>query len=284
MPAPDDNMPDIVALIPSAGRATRIAPLPCSKEIFPLGLAHLEKTGSVRPKVVCHYLLEKMRLAGAKKGFIIVRHGKWDIPGYCGSGSFVDMDLAYLLVESSLGPPYSVDQAYPFVQHARIVFGFPDILFQPDDVFIRLLEKHKMTHADVVLGLFPTRDHQQMDMVQTQDDGRVAAMYLKPERTDLCFAWVCAVWSEKFTGFMHDYLHGVSPGLSAETANVVDAKGGVPRIGEISVGHVLQAALKQGIHIQSVAFPTGSYIDIGTPEGLNKALLAVLTEGNSVSS
>ena len=196
----------------------------------------------------------------------------------------MDMDLAYLLVETSLGPPYSVDQAYPFVQHARIVFGFPDILFQPDDVFIRLLEKHKMTHADVVLGLFPTRDHRQMDMVQTQKDGRVAAMYLKPDRTDLCFAWVCAVWSEGFTRFMHDYLQGASSGLSMESPDVVDTKSGASRIGEVSVGHVLQAALKQGIHIQSVAFPTGSYIDIGTPEGLNKALFTVLTERISVSS
>jgi glucose-1-phosphate thymidylyltransferase len=272
-------MSDIIALIPSAGRATRITPLPCSKEIFPLGLAPFGKEGGIRPKVVCHYLLEKMRLAGAKKGFIILRHGKWDIPGYCGSGSFVDMDLAYLLVEKSLGPPYSVDQAYAFVEHARVVFGFPDILFQPDDVFIRLLEKQKMTGADVILALFPTRDYQQMDMVQAKSDGRVVAMHLKPDQTDLCFAWVCAAWSTEFTRFMHDYLQGASPGQSAEPIDAIDEKISTVPMGEISVGHVFKAALQHGIHIQSVAFPTGSYVDIGTPEGLNKALRTVLAGG-----
>ncbi|HJR76059.1 MAG TPA: sugar phosphate nucleotidyltransferase [Nitrospiraceae bacterium] len=256
--------------------------MPCSKEIFPLGLAHLDKAGGVRPKVVCHYLLEKMRLGGAKKAFIILRHGKWDIPEYCGSGSFVDMNLAYLLVESSLGPPHSVDQAFPFVQHARVVFGFPDILFQPDDVFIHLLEKHKTTRADVVLGLFPTRDYRQMDMVQTEEDGRVVAIDLKPDRTDLRFAWICAAWSTAFTRFMHDYLQGGPMVKDAAFRDVADKE--ASSVEEMSVGHVLKAGLQHGLHIQSVTISTGSYIDIGTPHGLRKALQTVLSEGTSVSS
>jgi dTDP-glucose pyrophosphorylase len=269
---------EIIALVPSAGYATRIGPLPCSKEIFPLGLARLDNAGGIRPKVICHYLLEKMRRGGAKKGFIILRQGKWDIPGYCGNGSFVDMDLAYLLVETSLGPPYSLDQAFPFVQHARIVFGFPDILFQPNDVFVRLLEQHTATGADVVLALFPTRAHRQMDMVQTESDGRVVAIHLKPDRTDLHLAWVCAAWSSRFTRFVHDYLRSESTALNAQGDDTADAKAST---GELSVGHVLQAALKHGLHIQSVVFSNGSYIDIGTPQGLSKAIQTVLSEGIS---
>jgi dTDP-glucose pyrophosphorylase len=269
---------EIIALVPSAGYATRIGPLPCSKEIFPLGLARLENAGGIRPKVICHYLLEKMRRGGARKGFIILRQGKWDIPGYCGNGSFVDMDLAYLLVETSLGPPYSLDQAFPFVQHARIVFGFPDILFQPNDVFVHLVEQHTATGADVVLALFPTRAHRQMDMVQTESDGRVVAIHLKPDRTDLHLAWVCAAWSSRFTRFVHDYLRSESTALNAQGDDTADAKAST---GELSVGHVLQAALKHGLHIQSVVFSNGSYIDIGTPQGLSKAIQTVLSEGIS---
>jgi glucose-1-phosphate thymidylyltransferase len=275
---------EIIALIPSAGRAARITPLPCSKEIFPLGLAHLDKAGGVRPKVVCHYLLEKMRLGGAKKGFIVLRHGKWDIPEYCGSGSFVDMDLAYLLVETSLGPPYSVDQAFPFVQHARVVFGFPDILFQPDDVFIHLLEKLNTTRADVVLGLFPAPDYRQMDMVQIDVDGRVMGIHLKPDRTDSHFAWICAAWSTVFTRFMHNYLQDIPMVENAVSRDVADMEARASARQELSVGHVLKAALQDGLHIQSVTFPTGSYIDIGTPHGLKKALQSVMSEGTSVSS
>lgn len=263
---------EIIALLPSAGQATRIAPLPCSKEIFPIGLAHQEHTGGMRPKVICHYLLEKMRKAGAKKGFIILRQGKWDIPSYCGDGAFVDMDLAYLLVRTPLGVPYSLDQAFPFVQYARIVFGFPDILFQPDDVFVHLLEKHKTTQADVVLALFPTRDHRQMDMVQVDENGRVMAIYLKPNRTDLSLAWVCAAWSSQFTQFLHKYLHGSSTIHNAEPYEDAGMRIGDSSLQELSVGHVLQAALKHGLHIQSEVFSNGSYIDIGTPQGLGKAL------------
>jgi glucose-1-phosphate thymidylyltransferase len=272
---------EIIALVPSAGYATRITPLPCSKEIFPLGLAHINKVGDIRPKVICHYLLEKMRRGGAKKGFIILRQGKWDIPGYCGNGSFVDMDLAYLLVETSFGPPYSVNQAYPFVQHARIVFGFPDILFQPNDVFVQLLEQHTATGADIVLALFPTQDHRHMDMVQIESDGRVVAIHLKPERTDLHLAWVCAAWSSGFTRFLRDYLQRGPTVLNAQLHDTADAKTAESSVRELSVGHVLQAALKHGLHIQSVVFSNGSYIDIGTPQGLSKAIQTVISEGIS---
>ena len=280
----DADSSEIVALIPSAGQATRIAPLPCSKEILPLGLAYLDKAGGIRPKVICHYLLEKMRKAGAKKGFIILRQGKWDIPGYCGSGAFVDMDLAYLLAETPWGPPYSLDQAFSFVQRAQIVFGFPDILFQPDDVFVHLLAKHKATQADVVLALFPTDDHRHMDMVQTEGAGRVIAIHLKPFQTDLRFAWVCAVWSPRFTTFLHDYLQSISVAYDTETNEIDKARTSEPSAQELSVGHVLQAALEQGLHMQSVIFSNGSYVDIGTPQGLGRALRTVLSEETSISS
>jgi glucose-1-phosphate thymidylyltransferase len=62
---------EVVGLIPAAGQATRIAPLPCSKELYPVGFEiqnHEQK--EIRPKAVCQYLLEKMRLAGIKKAFI----------------------------------------------------------------------------------------------------------------------------------------------------------------------------------------------------------------------
>jgi glucose-1-phosphate thymidylyltransferase len=50
----------VIGLIPAGGQATRIAPLPCSKELFPLGFSSMNSGQGMRPKVVCHYLLEKM--------------------------------------------------------------------------------------------------------------------------------------------------------------------------------------------------------------------------------
>jgi glucose-1-phosphate thymidylyltransferase len=278
--AHDADSPEIIALIPSAGQAKRISPLPCSKEIFPLGLAYHNSAKDIRPKVVCQYLLEKMRRAGAKKGFIILRPGKWDIPGYCGDGAFVDMNLAYLMMGAPFGPPYSINQAFPFVKHARIMFGFPDILFEPDDVFVQLLDKQNATQADVVIALFPAHDSRHMDMVQVDSNGKVSAIYLKPLQTDLRLAWICAVWSATFTKFLQHHLEGTSiwRETSSETFDKPCFSEASPH--ELSIGHVLQAALQQGLDIQTVAFPKGRYLDIGTPEGLDKALSAVLLKNS----
>jgi glucose-1-phosphate thymidylyltransferase len=61
---------EVIGLIPAAGQATRIAPLPCSKELYSVGFSSMNSGQDLRPKVVCHYLLEKMRLAGIHKIYI----------------------------------------------------------------------------------------------------------------------------------------------------------------------------------------------------------------------
>ena len=101
---------EVIGLIPCAGHATRITPLPCSKEVLPVGLGRTSE-GFLRPKVVSHYLLEKMRRGGVSKAFFILRKGKWDIPQYYGNGAAVGMDLGYLVTDRTYGPPYTLDEA-----------------------------------------------------------------------------------------------------------------------------------------------------------------------------
>jgi glucose-1-phosphate thymidylyltransferase len=131
---------DVIGLLPAGGQATRLAPLPCSKELYPIGFRRVEESGELRPQAVSHYLLEKMRSAGITKAYFILRDGKWDIPAYFGDGSDLNMRLAYLTIRLSSSVPHTLDQAYSFVQHAVVAFGFPDILFQPRDAFVRLLK------------------------------------------------------------------------------------------------------------------------------------------------
>ena len=131
-------MSEVIGLVPAAGRATRIAPLPCSKELYPIGFRPVDGGRSVRAKAACHHLLEKMRFAGIAKAYIVLGKNKWDIPNYFGNGLMLDMNLAYLTLSASSGAPYTLDEAYPFVRHSVIAFGFPDIVFEPDDAFVRL--------------------------------------------------------------------------------------------------------------------------------------------------
>ncbi|HRV95997.1 MAG TPA: hypothetical protein P5526_27850, partial [Anaerolineae bacterium] len=72
--APAPSPRDIIGLMPSGGQANRLAPLPGSKELYPVGFRPTNE--GPRPKVVCAYLLEALRRAGASKTYIILREGK----------------------------------------------------------------------------------------------------------------------------------------------------------------------------------------------------------------
>jgi glucose-1-phosphate thymidylyltransferase len=255
----------VIGLIPAGGQATRLAPLPMSKELYPIGFRPVDEGRSVRPKVVCHYLLEKMRLAGIRKAYIVLRAGKWDIPAYFGDGSMLDIHLAYLMMNRPFGAPYTLDQAYPFVGDALVAVGFPDILFQPCDAFVPLLARQAATHADAVLGLFPIAPQQKADMVAVDDDGRVRQIVIKPAQTHLRYAWIIAVWTPAFACFMHDFLASPpdAPRTTRDTA---------PEPPELFIGDVIQAAIDQNIRVESVCFPDGSFLDIGIPDNLVKAV------------
>ena len=64
---------DIVGVIPAAGWATRIAPLPFSKEVYPIGFSTADNHYTIPPKVVCQYLLESLQLAGIDKAYVVLR-------------------------------------------------------------------------------------------------------------------------------------------------------------------------------------------------------------------
>lgn len=261
------NNRKLIGLLPAGGTATRIAPLPCSKELYPIGFRTVDKGRNFRPKVVCHYLLEKMRLADVTEAYIILRKGKWDIPAYLGDGSMLDMHLAYLILNLPFGVPYTLDQAYPFVQNEMVVFGFPDIVFQPDDAFVRLLDQQAESDADIVLGLFPAHQHHKMDMVDLDADGRIRGIEIKPAQTHLSHTWIIAVWTPKFTRFIHEFV-------LENRAKIDEPK--VNKIGigqkELYLGDVIGVYIKQGMCVDRVFFDDGFYLDIGTPEDLVKTV------------
>lgn len=259
---------ELIGLLPAGGKATRIAPLPCSKELYPIGFRAVNGGGSLRPKVICHYLLEKMRFANVSKAYIILREGKWDIPAYLGDGTLLNMHLAYLIMHIPFGAPYTLDQAYPFVNNALVAFGFPDIFFEPADAYVRLLSTQAATNADVVLGLFPTNQPQKMDMVDIDSNGRVLEIVVKPFHTNLHYTWIIAVWTPVFTSFMHEYLCSI-----LRESEQVDSESGEYTLGqhELFLGEVVQAAISNDLTVLGVVFPNDSYIDIGTPEDLVRA-------------
>lgn len=249
---------EVIGLIPAAGQATRIAPLPCSKELYPIGFRSVNREPGKRPKVACHYLLEKMRLAGITKAYMVLREGKWDIPSYLRDGSVVDMHLAYLMMDVPFGVPYTLDQAYPFVRDAIVAFGFPDILFQPDDAFVQLLARQAFSNADVVLGLFPAESPRKVDMVDLDNAGQVRQIVIRPRQTQLRYTWGIAVWTPAFTQFLHEHLAACKSSAANQP--------------ELSVGNIVQAAIHNNLRVEGLPVSHDPYLDIGTPEDLVKAV------------
>ena len=103
-----------------------------------------------------------------------------------------------------------------------------------------------------------------MDMIEYDSLGRVQSVLLKPEATHLQFAWACAVWTPEFTRFLHEFMRSDKNNFGADLR--IDAQGDVP------VGAVFRSAVDSGMPVECVPFSNGSYIDIGTPAALVRAI------------
>ena len=258
---------EIVGLIPAAGLARRISPLPCSKELLPVGFHKDSKGELLHPKAVCRYLLERMQAAKASKVYFVLRRGKWDIPNYLGDGKIFDMHIAYLIMDLPFGVPYTLDQAYPFIKNSKVIFGFPDIIFQPIDAFTQLIKKQAHSDSDIVLGLFPSERPQQADMIEFDKNEHIKRISIKSDSTNLLYAWIIAVWGPAFTEFLHEYIIE-----STKALNRIESYDDLDSVREIFLGEVIQDWIKKNLKIDYVIFKEGNYIDIGTADDLVKVI------------
>jgi len=261
---------DLIALIPAAGFARRLGTLPCSKEVLPVPTPGSGASATARP--ACLLLLESLASAGVERVLVVLRAGKWDVPATLGSESDLGLALAYLPIETSASVPETLDRAHPFVRHAVVALGFPDVHFHPADAFSRLLARRRQTGADLVLGLFPAHRPQSTDMVELDassacgpgaEAGPVRRILVRPETTRLRYNWLIAVWGPKLTEHLH--------------AEVDQARRSRGRVGsadgpdEIQLGALFQRAIETGLAVEGVTFPDGGYRDLGTPEELAAA-------------
>lgn len=258
---PKPHARPIVGVIPAAGRATRLAPLPCSKELLPVGVHAAPEALRGRPKVISQYVLERLQRGGARRVIFVVRPGKFDIAEYWGDGSRLGLSIAYVMMGDPYGPPFSIAQAAPFMAEATVLVGFPDILIQPDDADARLVARLDETGADVVLGLYRLRRDQAVDLVHRVGDGRVTRLVPKedrPARGDADVGYLLAAWSPTFTRFL----------VEATTQLAARARAG--EFGadpEWPLGTVIAQAIDEGLHVDSVMFEDGAFLDIGSAAG-----------------
>lgn len=251
------NATRFIGIIPAAGRGTRLAPLPFSKELFPLGYQQLEINGQKqwRPKAAMQYTVEQMITAGVRRVFIILGSGKSAIMEYYGNGARYGIHIAYLFQEKLTGIPFALDLARPWLSEEVVLFGMPDTIIQPADAYARVLQTHLQRRSDVTLGVFPTSTPWKFGMVQLDEHDRVIRNVDKPQQTDLKYMWGFACWSPSFTRLIVEFLVRIRKPSR-----------------EVVLSEVFQYAHERGLDIRAVRFEKGEYIDIGTIEELQVAI------------
>lgn len=246
-PAEVNQASEPVALIPAAGRAVRLGGMAGSKEVVGVG-------PEGRP--VARYLLDALARAGVEVAYVMIRAEKLDVPQALGDGAESGVHLAYVLVPETGSICETLDRAWPFVRGRSVVLGFPDVLFQPEDAFARIVARHRETGADAVLALVPTDRPEKADLVRTEPDGRVTAIEIKPWETDLRLTWIGAVWGPEITELLHEMVRSDRTGAAGR---------------ELYPSDILLEAMDRGLRIEAVPLPEGRHLDVGTPEDLERA-------------
>ena len=233
-------------MLPAAGRATRLGDaITGSKEVVDVG---------GRPATV--HLLERLAAGGIDRALIALRRGKWDVPEALTGPRLHGVDVGYVMVDTTPSPAHTIAPALRLVPDDIIALAFPDVLFEPPDAFARLVAAQATEDADVVLGLLPPRAPERVDMVELDDDGQPAHIVIKQPDRGLRYSWTLAVWSPRFSR------------LLLEQVTEFDRS---PADHELQIGEAVQAAIDGELTVRAVAFPDGSYIDIGTPADLARA-------------
>jgi glucose-1-phosphate thymidylyltransferase len=75
-----------------------------------------------------------------------------------------------------------------------------------------------------------------------------------------------AVWRHSFTRFMTEHCRKLA--LQAEE---MVRRAPAAKAPEWPVGAVIAAAMREGLHVDSVFFVSGRFLDVGTPEGITAA-------------
>ena len=242
---------DVIGIIPACGKAERLSPLPCSKEIYPVGLQYSEYYQKFFPKVVCDHLLDYFKNAKIPKVHFIIRSDKQDIPEYFKKREDIPLNISFSEMNHSPGTPFTIDSIFDITQDKISALGFPDILIKPSTAYQTVLAKLVQSNFDIVLGLFPIERKYSWDMVEFNQT-TVEKIIIKSPDTVLDFGWTIAIWKPSFTAFMHEYLKQIQ---------LLDHQ-------ELYVGNVIQAAISAGLKVGYELFDSGACIDLGKPEDL----------------
>jgi dTDP-glucose pyrophosphorylase len=153
----------IVGVVPAAGYAVRLQPLPHSKELILAG---------GRPLI--DWIIERMRDGGADEVRVVTRPEKVDVVDHARK-----LDVALVLASPpTLNASFAAGLA-GLERDDIVLLGFPDSVWEPSDGFRRLVDAVDAGH-EVALGLFKAPELKEVDFVALDEAGRIDGIDIKP--------------------------------------------------------------------------------------------------------
>jgi NDP-sugar pyrophosphorylase family protein len=165
----------VVGVLPAAGHATRLQPLPGSKEVLPVG---------GRP--IMDYVVARMRRGGCDELRVVTRPEKEDVIAHA-------RELGAVVV---LAYPETTSESFAagiegLAPDDVVLIGWPDTLWEPEDGYVPLVAAVEGGH-EIALGLFETPDLERSDVVAFDESGRIARIHIKPADPPSTWIWGCA--------------------------------------------------------------------------------------------
>jgi glucose-1-phosphate thymidylyltransferase len=243
-----------IGLLPAAGRARRLASLRYPKELLPISYEH-DDQGGMRARAIAEYAIEAIRLAEVVRVLLVVAPWKMDIVSYVGDGRQFGVDVGYLYQQDARGLPPALDLASPWCHGCHTVFALPDTIFEPRDALRTLRALYLDERADLALAVFPTPEPHRLAPV-VLNGRRVTRVLDKPAEPPAANTWAAGIWSDAFTALLHDSSAGTAAGEGPEPV----------------LGDVFERAISEGMRVVGLEFRDGSFLDIGTPDGMRRCL------------
>jgi NDP-sugar pyrophosphorylase family protein len=218
----------VIGVIPAAGYATRLQPIECSKEVYPIG-----------GKPVMDYVIERMRRAPCSELRVVTRPEKRDVIENARRHGAVVIE-AY---------PKSLAESYftglrGLADEDTVLLDYPDSIWEPADGSRRVIEFLRGGNWDIALGLLRSPAPHRQEPVTLEESGRVSRILFKPkDPPSPAWTWGCAAAPAHI---LRPLEHEQEPGVYF---NRLCPRG---RVG-------------------AVVLP-GTFLDMGTPEGLREVL------------
>jgi glucose-1-phosphate thymidylyltransferase len=238
----------VVAVIPAAGWGTRLGDsVPGSKEAVEL-----------EAEPLIGHLLRRLAAAGIGNTVVVLREGKRDVSEALDRYEDLGVELVTIVVEESPSELHSVALGLASAGDCLVALGYPDVMFEPEDAFEKLITRQRETGADLVLGLFPCEHPESVDMVVLDEDARPVDVVIKQPDRGLRYSWSMAVWTPVFSRRLVEYV---------DRWDDVREQSSV----EPCVGDVVSDAIAAGSAVEAAIFEDGRYLNISTPNDLKLA-------------